>query len=588
MNATPQMVTRRCGPCCARCLATFTAGVGPSPRWVPQAACLPVHWRASPSTLARDESRQWHLAAFAVAIGLLLAFVSGCAPMRDARLRDDVQRPARSVVVFFPDGMDERRMEELLAEGRLPNIRKRFFEGGVRVRHAVSSLPSSTYPNSSSVITGRFPGHHHIMGNFWFDRRTLECRDYMSYSSYLTVNDHLAVPTLYDLLSDRLTVSIAHHTHKGVTTSINNDKVFFWAWALGDYRMADSRAGLSVQEVIPLANRVGRWPSVLLTYHPGVDEIGHRCGTNSARYARALATIDRVVGEVTGFLEQQGLGESVVYILVTDHGMVPASQSIDILDWIAANRRVKIRRQGIKADDYGDRQDLMAGYDDVGGIDAGRVAMVHLRSRRGWPYRPESQEALDFVTARPPLHELPCVEVVLLRDGADRVRVFSKAGTAGVERRSENGQKQYRLAEYQGDPLEYLADASLAAFVRGGWHSSHEWLEATAASRFPDFVSQAVELFDSPRTGDVVIMSADDWLLYRRGEHAGHGSCLARDMRIPLFFSGPGLPKGAEIDHARLVDVMPTILGLLGESDRLKLSPPIDGIDLSPQLRSAR
>ncbi len=528
------------------------------------------------------------LIAWAAAVGLLLAFAAGCAPIQDVRLAGDVRRPARSVVVFFPDGMDEQRMEELLAEGRLPNIRERFFEGGIRVRHALTSLPSSTYPNSSSVVTGRFPGHHHILGNFWFDRRTLECRDYMSYSTYLTINNHLAVPTLYDLLSDRFTVSIAHHTHKGVTTSINNQRVFFWAWAFGDYSMADSRAGLSVHEVVALANQARCWPSVLLTYYPGVDEIGHRCGTNSARYAGALDNIDRIVGQVTGHLEQQGLGESVIYVLVTDHGMVPASRSIDILDWIAANRQVRIRRQAITADNYGDRQNLMAGYDAAGAVDAGRVAMLHLRGRRGWPYRPEPQEVLDFATARPPLHELSCVQVVLLRDGVDRVRVLSKAGTAVVERRSENGQKQYRLAEYQGDPLEYLGDASLAAFVRSGWHTSHEWLEATAAWRFPDFVPQAVELFDSPRTGDVVIMPADDWLLYRRGEHAGHGSCLARDMRIPLFFSGPGLPKGAAIDHARLVDLMPTILGLLGQSDRLKLAPPIDGIDLTPQLLSTR
>lgn len=529
-----------------------------------------------------------YLRVCAVGLGLLLSGAAGCAPIHDVRLREDVRRPARSVVVFFPDGMDQERMEELVAEGRLPNIRKRFFEGGVRVRRALTSLPSSTYPNSSSLITGRFPGHHHILGNFWFDRRTLECRDYMTYASYMTVNDDLAVPTLFDLLEDRFTVSIAHHTHRGVAQSFNNERVFFWAWAFGDYSMADSRAGLSVQEVIAAANRVGCWPSVLVSYYPGVDEIGHRCGTNSARYAGSLVNIDRIVGEVTGLLERQGLGESVVYVLVSDHGMVPAGRSIDILEWIGANRRVRIRRQAIEAGGYGERQDLMAGYDAVGGVDAGRVAMVHLRGRRGWAYRPEPQEVLDFATARPPLHELPAVQVVLLRDGAQRVRVLSKTGTAIIERRLADGGKRYRLAECQGDPLQYLTDPSLAAFVRSGWHTSQEWLQATATSRFPDFVPQAVELFDSPRTADVVIMAADDWLLYRRGEHAGHGSCLARDMLIPLFFAGPGLPKGAQIHHGRLVDVMPTVLGLLGEADRLKTAAPIDGIDLTPELRSAR
>ena len=62
---------------------------------------------------------------------------------------------------------------------------------------------------------------------------------------------------------------------------------------------------------------------------------------------------------------------------------------------------------------------------------------------------------------------------------------------------------------------------------------------------------------------------------------------MARDMRIPLFFSGPGLPQGAFVDHGRLVDVTPTVLGLLGEADRLNAAGPIDGIDLTDELRRA-
>lgn len=517
---------------------------------------------------------------------LLWGLLSGCVSL-DVRLAESVERPPRSVVVFLADGMDVQRMDELVAEGRLPNIRERFIENGVRVRHAFSSLPTSTYPNRSSLLTGRFPGHHQIPGNFWFDRRTLECRDYMTLATYRTVNHHLAVPTLYEWLADHFTVSIAHHTYRGATESIDGARGFFWAWALGRYEMADSRVSTAMGEVIRRANRVGRWPSVLMTYYPGVDEIGHRFGTYSSRYADALVNIDRIVGEIADRLERSGLTESTTYVLMADHGMVPAKQSIDVLDWIGAMRKVRIRRHSIEARAYVDRWERMSNYDAVGGVDAGRVAMVHLRGRRGWPYRPDPREVLDFIKAQPPLHELPAVQMVLLRDGRDRVRIVSRNGTAVVERRIEKSEKQYRLAEYEGDPLEYLGDETLAAFVRAGWHASRDWLAATATSQFPDSVPQAVELFDSPRAGDMVIMSADDWLLYRRGEVAGHGSCLARDMRILLFFAGPDLPKGGRIDHARLVDIAPTILGLLGEASRLETVPDIDGVNLADELLRA-
>ena len=124
----------------------------------------------------------------------LLSAACGC---RDGKihlnLRPDVARPPRSAVIFFPDGMDLTRFNAMVAAGELPNIQKRFVEGGVRVR-AVTGLPSITYPNCTSMITGVYPGHHGIMGNFWFKRRTLETRYYMTFESYRTVNDHFTAP----------------------------------------------------------------------------------------------------------------------------------------------------------------------------------------------------------------------------------------------------------------------------------------------------------------------------------------------------------------------------------------------------------
>jgi hypothetical protein len=513
----------------------------------------------------------------------------GCSSALRIRLHDDVQRPAKSVFIFFVDGMDVQRVEELVAAGRLPHIRDRFVDQGVQVRYAISSMPSSTYPNCSAMITGRFPGHHDILGNFWFDRRTLVARDYASYSTYLMVNDDLKAPTLYDLLTDRLTVSVGYHTYRGAGVSIPNSRLLFWAWAFGDYTSADSGIEPTLNEVAEVANRRKHWPTVIMTYYPGVDEIGHRCGTNSPQYAEALENIDRIIGDVTGAFDQAGLSRFTDYVLMADHGMVPAGgrEEIDILDWLHSQRGMKVRREPLGIPDYDGRLAALSHYDAFGTVDAGRVAMVHLRGTGGWSCRPGPAEVQAWLKSGPPIEQLAAVQVVLTRDGSDRVQVLSRDGTAVVERRRDGQAARYRIAEYAGDPLEYLADPGLAAFVRAGWHDSREWLAATAHARFPDFVPQVVELFDSPRTGDVVIMAADRWLLYKHGEHAGHGSCLSRDMRIPLFFSGPGLPKGATIDHGRLVDLTPTILGLLGEADRLKAAGEIDGIDLSDQLRRA-
>lgn len=528
----------------------------------------------------------WLLAATGFA-----ALAAGCGETTSGGLRieldDQVEIPERPAIIFFVDALDPVVLDRHVAAGRLPHIERLFFDGGVGVDHAISSMPSITYPNCSSLITGRFPGHHGIMGNFWFDRFDLECRYYMTYGTYRTVNDHLAVPTLFDLLHDRFTLNIQGHTRRGVTQTIDNADVFAWAWVWGDYTAADRHVGDCLADAADLANRVGRWPVVIMTYYPGVDEVGHQSGPASEDYARALITIDDVVGRVAGALDEAGLGDRMTYVLCSDHGMAPAEERMDLVSWLSEKRGLRLRTTPIDLVEYDDRWNLMQRYDGVANVDAGRVAMLHLKGERGWAHRPSVGEVMAWLNAEPAVLDLPAIEMVVVRDGTDRVRALSRRGAARIERRrDESGVASCRVAEYAGDPLGYREDPDVMALVESGWHGSRTWLAKTAGSRCPDFVPQIVEMFDSSRTGDVVFLAADDWNLYPR-ERGGHGSCLPRDMRITLRFAGPGLPAGASVSHARLVDITPTLLGLLGEAHRLDTVPPIDGINLADRLRTA-
>lgn len=61
----------------------------------------------------------------------------------------------------------------------------------------------------------------------------------------------------------------------------------------------------------------------------------------------------------------------------------------------------------------------------------------------------------------------------------------------------------------------------------------------------------------------------------------GHGRSLRPELlRVPLLFVGPGIAPGRYDDDAALVDVLPTVLALLG----LDVPSGLDGRDLSPRL----
>jgi hypothetical protein len=516
-------------------------------------------------------------------------------------------------VVFLVDGMDLTRTEQMLRAGELPNIQRVFVEGGVRVRVAVTSLPSITYCNCTSVITGLYPGHHGIMGNFWFDRQTLQTHYYMTYGTYRLSNQDFTAPTLFEMLDDHFTVSIQAHTRRGADVIIDNHAAFGFYWGLARalhsgtyYVKADRHIAGRFDDVPRLARKHARWPSVVFTYYPGTDDTAHTYGSDSEIYRVALRDIDATVGRVAARIDELGLRDSTYLVLVTDHSHVPigACHKIDIPKWLAARRGLKVRVKGLTG---GPQQRLAAlrGYDALGGLDADRIVRLYLPRDGDWSQDPTAEAIDAFIHADPPLMSAPGVGWIMARDSADSIRVFTADAEARVERRYAPGKggragegepgsgghaplrsmNEYRLINIRGDALNYLRYPELAAYVHAGWHSSRDWLAHTVRTDCPDFVAQAVEVFDSEHTGDVVLLAAGDWSFEVRQE-GGHGSILAHDMKIPLFFAGADLPRGAEIGPARIVDVTPTIIGLLGEADRLR-QYNLDGIDLSEQLRAA-
>jgi len=320
--------------------------------------------------------------------------------------------------------------------------------------------------------------------------------------------------------------------------------------------------------------------------------------------------VDHQIKRVTDALEKNGLLERATLVLVADHSLPPVHdlKSFDLVDWLRKERGLRVHHSVYFAPDYPSACEYFQNIDAVVIDGSFRRLYVHLKGSHGWtrPVTPDDVQRLltgDGHEPFSPIWELPCIEMVCTSPTPGAVRIFSRRGAATIERKIDNAVATYRIlpsaaglgrrsAVSEGprlggadDPLGFAGDPALDAFAKAGWHTSREWLAATAASSHPDFVPQIVEFFDSPRAGDVVVFASSNGVFagHNRGEH---GSCLPEDMLIPMYFAGPGLPKGAAISHARLVDVVPTLLDLLGEGDRIG-KYQLDGENLAPQLRSA-
>lgn len=505
---------------------------------------------------------------------LLLAMAGGCGHGQPSRwdLRPTVERPQPGVVLFLVDGLPPRFVEQGCTDGSLPHIRRRFCEGGARVERATTSMPSITYAAIATLLTGAGPGRHGIVGNRWFDPEARLFRNYATIANYRDVNADFETPTIYERIAPAESVSVQAAHRRGVTKNIANWAVSGTMWFFGKYTAVDKLTASSIWRITRWANRQGRWPTLLTLYFPGLDSVGHEVGPASAKFRWAVWHADWQVGRVCDWLERQGLLESTYLVLVSDHGMIDVRPDgyIDLVALLRDGWGHRVTDEMRQDGSFEQRARFYDAFDTVVAYQDGRGASLHFRGPDGWD-TPPSPDVVEAILNSPPedlrLWNIPGVELaaylaaddeVVLRSAARSARLFTQPGPDGNE---------FAYVPDDGDVLGYLADPDLAAFVAGGFHPSRAWLEATADQRLPDVVPHLPPLLQVRRAGQVVLFAAPGYSFVR--EAGGHGG-LDRDERLMTFLlAGPGIEPGTVIGTARSVDLVPTLLDLLGvEHDR--------------------
>ena len=265
-----------------------------------------------------------------------LSALVGCAADRPLHVRvaDGVRRPERAAVVFFVDGLGEKQFDEALAEGRIPNIARHLVHRGVRVENAVACIPTITYANSVTFLTGRHSGQHGIVSNKWFEPSTGRFRDYSHIRTYQQVNGDFTAPTIDEILHDRVSVSIQAAMYRGSTHHIDNWATSGINWFFGNHTGADCLVAQAFELIGERSSWWGQWPDLIMAYFPGSDTVGHRFGPESAEYRAAIALADKEIGRICQALQDVGMYDRTYLVLVSDHGIVAVQQEnvFDIAD----------------------------------------------------------------------------------------------------------------------------------------------------------------------------------------------------------------------------------------------------------------
>lgn len=247
---------------------------------------------------------------------------------------------------------------------------------------------------------------------------------------------------------------------------------------------------------------------VLMISLSSCDTVGHAYGPTSCEVTDVILRADRELERLFALLDEQAGPERWIASLSADHGVLELPETLR-----------------------------------AAGVDAARIPAAEVRA------------AID--TARAAAAE---------EFGTD---FYLAGGSRGLRL----SLAQMREAKVEPDKVRALYAKSLRAAPWVEHALTLDYLRGIAAGKQPaeGLARMEANSFDEERTPDVV-------LLCKAGRLAGlpfgttHGTPHPYDRAIPLWFLGPGFPRGKSGERARSVDAVPTLLR------RLKLPVP-SGLD---------
>ncbi len=511
-------------------------------------------------------------------------------------------------VVFYVDGINARIFQEMLDAGELPGIKKYFVDRGLYAPRAVASTPSVTLVNLTSFVTGKFAGHHGITGINWFDRNRLIWRNYETIAQKNRLSGDYTSTNLYEHFPGRTTFSVFFQAHRRATKFIENPTSAAPPFVFGWYEFVDRLTLSRFNIVMDVARKRREFPAVTIAYLLAPDFRAYDYGVNSKQYRRALKHTDRQIGRVLGDLEKAKLLDKLIIALVSDHSLCQVTKHFQLEKFLRDDVGLNIASKRFwEKKPFEKRLEYYSKFSAVLYGSGERYWAICLRKPSGassgevsfeaWPHRPAASDLKTYPVGNEPsllgalfgarriraqkkdllsiLVAQEAVDVVAHANGPNCVRVRNSSGEVEFRQPSgRGGEISYRLISGD-DPLGWKETVPSRALAGEGL-TGRQWLQATLETDYPDLPEQILAYFRARRAGDIAVFAAPGWDF--SGKHrAGHGGVRPADMLVPVLLAGPGVPKG-HVKAVRTVDVMPTLLALLGRA----VPADLDGRNLIP------
>ncbi len=224
----------------------------------------------------------------------------------------------RVLIVSF-DGL----RPDAIAEAEMFNVQS-LMQSGAYTLNAQTIMPSTTLPAHSSMLVGTCPAKHIVRWNL-----------------YVPQNGFAIGTDIFDLVHTaglQTAMVVGKEKLRQITEPVSLD---YFAFIDGTDKIEDYSAieELAIDQVVQGFN-------LMFVHFPSGDLAGHEYGWMSKKQLKAYTADDAAFGLILQALKDQGMYESTIIIVTSDHGGHDTTHGYDIPDdmtipWIISGPRVQ-------------------------------------------------------------------------------------------------------------------------------------------------------------------------------------------------------------------------------------------------------